>query len=572
MTVAVSRAAGRRRRGGDLRLDRQHGGERRRLRGARRAARRGDRPRGQDRDRQARPGADARRPRDRAARQLRPGAARSSASSPTRHPVELVNSVNPYRIEGQKTAAFEVVEELGEAPDALAIPVGNAGNVTAWQRGFAELGVAAGALRLSGRGRRAARPRRAGRRARRRSPRRSGSATRRAGRRRWPRSPARAGGSRRSPTSRSSTPTGCSPRARGSSASRPRRPRSPGSSPTACRCAEGAAAPRDGRLRAHRPRAQGPRHGARQGAGGDRLRGRPRRGRARRFRLMTRSDRRARSPNRVGRSRMGVSTSYSRGAWRSSACVLIVDAAGACARSSAATGRCSTTCRRRRSRSSTTTCGSASPAAPARRLRRPHAGRDRGQVPARPHPPGPARAAADPLPRRAARRAALVRVPLDRRRAATTGSGSCRSPTPRERSPAGSRSPSTSPTAARWSAISAAAPAESTRSPTRPGRWPAASTRPPPGSRSARGRAGSPAPRSRRCSSPAPGGAALVPEACVGRRPATGSSCRSPARPGRRSPSRRAEEVFIALGDGEAEADREFMRRARRRGRCSGTR
>ncbi len=55
-----------------------------------------------------------------------------------RHPVELVNSLNPYRIEGQKTAAFEVCDELGEAPDALAIPVGNAGNVTAWWRGFRE--------------------------------------------------------------------------------------------------------------------------------------------------------------------------------------------------------------------------------------------------------------------------------------------------------------------------------------------------------------------------------------------------------------------------------------------------
>jgi threonine synthase len=54
------------------------------------------------------------------------------------HPVELVNSVNPYRIEGQKTAAFEVIEELGEAPDALAIPVGNAGNVTSWWKGFEE--------------------------------------------------------------------------------------------------------------------------------------------------------------------------------------------------------------------------------------------------------------------------------------------------------------------------------------------------------------------------------------------------------------------------------------------------
>src|SRR5215211_7201139 len=45
-----------------------------------------------------------------------------------KYPIELVNSVNPHRIEGQKTAAFEVVEELGEMPGALAIPVGNAGN------------------------------------------------------------------------------------------------------------------------------------------------------------------------------------------------------------------------------------------------------------------------------------------------------------------------------------------------------------------------------------------------------------------------------------------------------------
>jgi len=57
-----------------------------------------------------------------------------------KHPIELVNSVNPHRIEGQKTAAFEVVEQLGEMPDALAIPVGNAGNVTAYWRGFTELG------------------------------------------------------------------------------------------------------------------------------------------------------------------------------------------------------------------------------------------------------------------------------------------------------------------------------------------------------------------------------------------------------------------------------------------------
>jgi threonine synthase len=55
-----------------------------------------------------------------------------------RHQVELVNSINPYRIEGQKTGAFEVCDELGGPPDALAIPVGNAGNVTAWWRGFSE--------------------------------------------------------------------------------------------------------------------------------------------------------------------------------------------------------------------------------------------------------------------------------------------------------------------------------------------------------------------------------------------------------------------------------------------------
>jgi threonine synthase len=59
-----------------------------------------------------------------------------------KHPIELVNSVNPFRIEGQKTAAFEVVEELAEAPGALAIPVGNAGNVTAYWRGFEEVGAA----------------------------------------------------------------------------------------------------------------------------------------------------------------------------------------------------------------------------------------------------------------------------------------------------------------------------------------------------------------------------------------------------------------------------------------------
>jgi threonine synthase len=55
-----------------------------------------------------------------------------------RQPMTLVNSVNPFRIEGQKTAAFEVCEDLGGAPDYLAIPVGNAGNITAYWKGFSE--------------------------------------------------------------------------------------------------------------------------------------------------------------------------------------------------------------------------------------------------------------------------------------------------------------------------------------------------------------------------------------------------------------------------------------------------
>jgi len=55
-----------------------------------------------------------------------------------KHPVTLVNSVNPNRIEGQKTAAFEIIDVLGDAPDYLFIPVGNAGNITAYWKGFME--------------------------------------------------------------------------------------------------------------------------------------------------------------------------------------------------------------------------------------------------------------------------------------------------------------------------------------------------------------------------------------------------------------------------------------------------
>lgn len=53
-----------------------------------------------------------------------------------KHSITLVNSLNPHRIEGQKTAAFEIVDALGDAPDYLFIPVGNAGNITAYWRGF----------------------------------------------------------------------------------------------------------------------------------------------------------------------------------------------------------------------------------------------------------------------------------------------------------------------------------------------------------------------------------------------------------------------------------------------------
>ncbi len=55
-----------------------------------------------------------------------------------KYPVTLVNSVNPYRIEGQKTASFEIIDTLGDAPDYLFIPVGNAGNITAYWKGFVE--------------------------------------------------------------------------------------------------------------------------------------------------------------------------------------------------------------------------------------------------------------------------------------------------------------------------------------------------------------------------------------------------------------------------------------------------
>ena len=141
------------------------------------------------------------------------------------HPIGLVNSVNPFRLEGQKTAAFEILDELGEL-DALCIPVGNAGNVTAYNKGFVEMGVRAAAVRLPGRGRRAAGARRAGREPR-------------DGRERDPdRQPGALGGGDgglhvlprrgqgRLRRRRSSTPTASWPPTKASSASRPARPRS----------------------------------------------------------------------------------------------------------------------------------------------------------------------------------------------------------------------------------------------------------------------------------------------------------------------------------------------------------
>ncbi|MGI8761631.1 MAG: threonine synthase [Jatrophihabitantaceae bacterium] len=69
------------------------------------------------------------------------------------YPVALVNSVNPYRIEGQKTAAFEICDALGRAPDIHCIPVGNAGNITAYWKGYREYaadGVVAAPPRMFG--------------------------------------------------------------------------------------------------------------------------------------------------------------------------------------------------------------------------------------------------------------------------------------------------------------------------------------------------------------------------------------------------------------------------------------
>jgi len=80
-------------------------------------------------------------------------ALRIARALPDRFPITLVNSVNPFRIEGQKTGAFEIVEALGRAPDLHCIPVGNAGNITAYWKGYREyrdLGLADRLPRMMG--------------------------------------------------------------------------------------------------------------------------------------------------------------------------------------------------------------------------------------------------------------------------------------------------------------------------------------------------------------------------------------------------------------------------------------
>ena len=204
-----------------------------------------------------------------------------------RHPIELVNSVNPYRIEGQKTAAFEVCDELGGPPDALAIPVGNAGNITAYRRGFDEYG---GALpMLLGFQAAGAAPLVLGRPVD--NPETVASAIRIGNPARWEEAMDAVTSSRGRIAAvedeqildayrllAAGEGVFCEPASAASVAgvARPRAPRD-----------RRRRRARDGGLRADRARAQGPRHRARQGAGGDRLRARARRRREDRLRRLS---------------------------------------------------------------------------------------------------------------------------------------------------------------------------------------------------------------------------------------------------------------------------------------------
>ncbi len=193
------------------------------------------------------------------------------------HPVELVNSVNPYRIEGQKTGAWEVCDELGEPPEALAIPVGNAGNVTAYWAGFQDYGAAPVLYGFQAEG---AAPLVEGHPIE--NPETVASAIRIGNPARWEEAMNAFTASRGRVAAvsdhqileayrllASSEGVFCEP-ASAASVAGPARPWPPGR--------RWRGPPADGRLRAHRSRAQGPRHRARQGAGRDPLRARPERG------------------------------------------------------------------------------------------------------------------------------------------------------------------------------------------------------------------------------------------------------------------------------------------------------
>ena len=201
------------------------------------------------------------------------------------YPVALVNSVNPFRLEGQKTASFEIVDFLGDAPDVHVLPVGNAGNISAYWKGYveyAEAGLSTRRPQMLGWQADGAAPLVLGEpvaATRRRSPRPSGSATRRRGTSRWTRPSSRAAvrrGQRRGDPAR---PARAGRHARASSSSRARRRASPACSRT-CR---GGVDFRGQRVVVHRdrPRAQGHRHRAldvhrprRHGRRGRRRRGR----------------------------------------------------------------------------------------------------------------------------------------------------------------------------------------------------------------------------------------------------------------------------------------------------------
>ena len=134
--------------GGGVRVDREHLGVGRGLCRPGRAGLRRPHPRRAHRAGQAGAGPGARGPGAPGARQLRPGALAIVRELPTHAPITVVNSINPHRIEGQKTGAFEIVDVLGDAPDVHCIPVGNAGNITAYWKGYLQYKEAGRATKL----------------------------------------------------------------------------------------------------------------------------------------------------------------------------------------------------------------------------------------------------------------------------------------------------------------------------------------------------------------------------------------------------------------------------------------